>query len=119
LIYGDLALRPIGFVDDDTRLRQRTINQVPVLGPASDLASILDRQPVASLVISSEKIRPDRLEEVLAICNAHRIPVLQGHLKLEPLGTNGNGGKNGGEASSPMPATEGALSLQAVDHKHH
>lgn len=116
---AELGLRPIGFVDDDPRLRQRMVNQVPVLGYASDLVSILERQPVASLVISSDKIRRDRLEEVLSICHARGISVMQAHLKLEPLGANGNGehcgSGDGGETATSVPARHPAVAPRAVD----
>jgi UDP-GlcNAc:undecaprenyl-phosphate GlcNAc-1-phosphate transferase len=117
IIHEEITFNPvfknfqvIGFLDDDPNLKRRAINRVPILGSSSDLLSILDRQSVASLVISSEKIRPDRLEEVLAICNAHRIPVMQASLKLEPIGTNesgGNGGgENGGDPNAVVPASQ-------------
>lgn len=102
----EIGLQPVGFLDDDPNLRKRTINRVPILGASADLASILDRQPVASMVISSEKIHHDRLEAVLSICHARNIPVMHAHLKLEPIWPDGNGG-NGGEASALLPANQG------------
>ena len=101
-----LGLRPLGFLDDDPALRKRTINRVPILGASADLASILDKQPVASMVISSDKIHHDRLEAVLSICHARNIPVVHAHLKWEPIWPDGNGG-NGGEASALLPANQG------------
>ncbi|TKS58702.1 MAG: undecaprenyl-phosphate alpha-N-acetylglucosaminyl 1-phosphate transferase [Nitrospira sp.] len=101
-----LGLRPLGFLDDDPALRKRTINRVPIMGASADLASILDRQLVASMVISSDKIHHDRLEAVLSICHARNIPVVHAHLKWEPIWPDGNGG-NGGEASALLPANQG------------
>lgn len=86
---AELGLRPIGFIDDDPRLQQRRINQVPVLGSSSELSMILASQPVASVVIASKKICGDRLQNVLALCQERQIPVLHASVKLEPLATNG------------------------------
>jgi UDP-GlcNAc:undecaprenyl-phosphate GlcNAc-1-phosphate transferase len=89
---AELGLRPIGFLDDDPSLRQRTVNRVPVLGSSSDLSLILESRPVASVVIASDKISGDRLQNVLCLCEERHIPVLHAQLKLEPIATNGNGG---------------------------
>jgi len=88
---AELGLRPIGFLDDDPSLQQRTVNRVPVLGASSDLSVILESRPVASVVIASDKIRGDRLQNVLCLCEERHISVLHAHLKLEPIATNGNG----------------------------
>ena len=88
---AELGLRPIGFLDDDPSLRQRTVNRVPVLGASSDLSLILESQLVASVVIASDKISGDRLQNVLCLCEERHIPVLHAHLKLVPIATNGNG----------------------------
>jgi len=92
---AELGLRPIGFLDDDPSLRQRTVNRVPVLGSSSDLSLILESQLVASVVIASDKISGDRLQNVLCLCEERHIPVLHAHLKLEQIATNGNGGNGG------------------------
>jgi UDP-GlcNAc:undecaprenyl-phosphate GlcNAc-1-phosphate transferase len=92
---AELGLRPIGFLDDDPNLRQRTVNRVPVLGSSSDLSLILESRLVASVVIASDKICGDRLQNVLCLCEERHIPVLHAHLKLEPIATNGNGGNGG------------------------
>jgi FlaA1/EpsC-like NDP-sugar epimerase len=113
-----LGLRPVGFIDDDPRLWRRTIQQVPIFGPVDELASVLERHPVGSVVISSEKIRPDRLAQALSICSARQVPVLRAHLKLEPIGPNGNGGEHGGALSALVPATQPGLSWQAADGKN-
>lgn len=106
-----LVLRPVGFLDDDPRLHQRTVNRVPVLGSSSDLSVILESRPVASVVIASDKIRGDRLQNVLCLCEERHIPVLHAYLKLEPIATNGNGG-NGGEAGFLLPAKQGAVNRE-------
>lgn len=106
-----LGLRPIGFVDDDPRLRHRLVHRLRVVGSASELAALFDRWPVACLVIASDKIPPARLRQVLSICSAHQVPVMRAQFTLEPIGLNGNGS----ELSPPVKAHHHAISPQAVD----
>src|SRR5436309_12827744 len=86
-----LGLRSIVFLVDDPNLRQLTVNRVPVLGSSSDLSLILECRLVASVVIASDKICGDRLQNVLCLCEERHISVLHAHLKLEQIAANGNG----------------------------
>jgi UDP-GlcNAc:undecaprenyl-phosphate GlcNAc-1-phosphate transferase len=112
-----LGLRPVGFIDDDPRLWRRMIQRVQVFGSVAELASVLERYPVGSVVISSEKIRPDCLAQALSVCSARQVPVLRAHLKLEPIGPNGNGGEYGEALSALVPATQPGLSRPVEDGK--
>jgi UDP-GlcNAc:undecaprenyl-phosphate GlcNAc-1-phosphate transferase len=84
-----LGLRPIGFLDDNLTLHGRTINRVPVLGSSYDLASVLEAVPVNALIISSDKIKGDRLHQVIDLCRKRQIAVLQGRLRFEIVGLDG------------------------------
>src|SRR5262245_33101426 len=79
-----LGLRPIGFLDDNPRLQGRVVHGLPILGSITDLRSILDAQSIACLIVSSSKIKRDRLGQAISICQEWDIPMLQAHLKLEP-----------------------------------
>jgi len=79
-----LGLRPIGFLDDDPRLQGRVVHGIPVLGSVTGLRSILDAQSVACLIVSRD-ISGDRLDQAISICQEWRMPMLQAHLKLEPV----------------------------------
>ena len=81
----DLGLRPIGFLDDDTRLQGRVVHGIPVLGSITGLRSIIEAQPISYLIASSSKIKRERLGHMISICQERRIPMLQAHLKLEPV----------------------------------
>jgi UDP-GlcNAc:undecaprenyl-phosphate GlcNAc-1-phosphate transferase len=81
----DLGLRPMGFVDDDPRLQGRVVHGIPVLGSITGLRSIIETQPISRLIVSSSKIKRDRLGQALSLCQEWRIPMLQAHLKLEPV----------------------------------
>jgi FlaA1/EpsC-like NDP-sugar epimerase len=81
----DLGLRPIGFLDDDPSLQGRVVHGLPVLGSITGLRSILEAQPISRLIVSSSKIQRDRLGQVISVCQEWRIPLLEAHLKLEPV----------------------------------
>jgi UDP-GlcNAc:undecaprenyl-phosphate GlcNAc-1-phosphate transferase len=81
----DLGLRPMGFLDDDPRLQGRVVHGIPVLGSITGLRSIIEAQPISRLLVSSSKIKRDRLGQAISICQEWRIPMLQAHLKLEPV----------------------------------
>jgi UDP-GlcNAc:undecaprenyl-phosphate GlcNAc-1-phosphate transferase len=81
----DLGCRPTGFLDDDPRLQGRVVNGIPVLGSITGLRSIIEAQPISRLIVSSSKIRRNRLDQAISICQEWRIPLLQAHLKLEPI----------------------------------
>jgi len=80
-----LGLRPVGFLDDDPRLQGRVVHGIPVLGSITGLPSILEAQPISRLLITSNKIRRDHLDQAISICQEWHIPMLQAHLKLEPV----------------------------------
>jgi FlaA1/EpsC-like NDP-sugar epimerase len=81
----DLGLRPIGFLDDDPSLQGRVVQGLPVLGSITGLRSILEAQPISRLIVSSSKIQRDHLVQAMSICQEGRMPMLQAHLKLEPI----------------------------------
>src|SRR5499427_11111996 len=80
-----LGLCPIGFLDDDPRLQGRVVHGLPVLGSITGLRSIIEAQPISRLIVSSSKIKRNRLDQAISICQEWRIPLLQAHLKLEPI----------------------------------
>lgn len=108
VIRANLGLRLIGFIDDNLELQGRTVDGVPVLGSGSDLALLLKREPTASLIISSDKIRDDRLEAALSICNMRQIPIMYIRLRIEPIEKNKNNKNNKEDRTYPVPANQEA-----------
>jgi FlaA1/EpsC-like NDP-sugar epimerase len=80
-----LGLRPIGFVDDNPNLRDFTMHRVRILGVSHDIAAILNSQKVSAVIISTYKIRGERLTHVMSMCSKHRIPVLRGEFQLDRI----------------------------------
>jgi UDP-GlcNAc:undecaprenyl-phosphate/decaprenyl-phosphate GlcNAc-1-phosphate transferase len=81
----DLGLRPIGFLDDNPRLQGQVVHGLPVLGSITGLRAIIEAHPISRLIVSSSKIKRDRLGQAISICQEWRIPMLQAHLKWEPV----------------------------------
>jgi UDP-GlcNAc:undecaprenyl-phosphate GlcNAc-1-phosphate transferase len=79
------ALYPIGFLDDNPRLHGRFIHRVPVIGSADSLKTIIEQQPISSIIISSPKIEACRLLKIMEVCQENGIEVVQFHLHLEAL----------------------------------
>ncbi|HET9845015.1 MAG TPA: hypothetical protein VFQ02_04665 [Nitrospira sp.] len=80
-----LALNPIGFIDDDPTLWNRTISGVPVLGKGQDLPAILDHYLITNLLISSKAIEEDRLKAVVQACRERGVIILVTGFELHPL----------------------------------
>jgi UDP-GlcNAc:undecaprenyl-phosphate/decaprenyl-phosphate GlcNAc-1-phosphate transferase len=80
-----LGFRPIGFIDDDTKIRHRTINRTPVLGTSQDVPGILAREQVNVLIVSSTAIEESQLMEVVQSCKDRGIIVLQADFQFRPL----------------------------------
>ena len=80
-----LGLSPIGFIDDDPTLWNRTISGVPVLGKSQDVPAILDAHLVTSVLISSKAIEENRLKEVVQACKERGVIILVTGLEMSPL----------------------------------
>ena len=86
-----IGLRPLGFLDDDPRLKGRTLDRVPVLGSSDDLSAVVDERRVAALIVASDKISGERLDRVCQICNERNMRVFRGRVHIEPLELEGQG----------------------------
>jgi FlaA1/EpsC-like NDP-sugar epimerase len=80
-----LALRPIGFIDDNPALLNRTISGIPVLGSSKDLPVLLDDHLVTSFLVSSKSIQQDRMKDVAKACKERGVNVLLTSMELQPL----------------------------------
>jgi UDP-GlcNAc:undecaprenyl-phosphate GlcNAc-1-phosphate transferase len=80
-----LGLNPIGFIDDNPTLRNRTISGVPVLGKGQDVPAILDDHLITSMLISSKAIEENRLKAVVQACKERGVVILVTGFELHPL----------------------------------
>jgi len=110
LQHSRSGFRPIGFIDDDPSLRSRTINGVSVLGSSQDLASILNTQPVTTLIVSSNKINGETLKNAMRVCKDRGISVVRAEFQFQPLGTahdlESNSGQEAYAKRAALPNSE-------------
>jgi hypothetical protein len=59
-----------------------------VLGSGEEITGVMDRQPVAALILASSRLQRSRVDRAIRICEARGIPVLRGDLQLLPVSTN-------------------------------
>jgi hypothetical protein len=69
------GMRPVGFIDDDTALRGRTVGGLPIVGAAADLESLLSKGDVRALAISSAKVPEERVNEIRDLARRLSIPL--------------------------------------------
>jgi UDP-GlcNAc:undecaprenyl-phosphate GlcNAc-1-phosphate transferase len=81
----DLALSPIGFLDDDPSKSGKLIHGFRVFGGNGDLGSVCDQQQVDEVVISSMKMTEERVEEVVRCCAQREIIVKRMRITMETL----------------------------------
>lgn len=82
---ADLALRPVGFIDDDPAKRGWLIHGYPVAGPVADVASIIARQSVQKILVCTNKVPFENLERLRASCHDLGVELLQLHIEMQPF----------------------------------
>jgi UDP-GlcNAc:undecaprenyl-phosphate GlcNAc-1-phosphate transferase len=80
-----LGMRPIGFIDDDPKLRNRTVSGISVLGTSQDVPAILDSHLVTRMLVSSKTIEGERLREVIQACKERGVIILVTGLEFHPV----------------------------------
>src|SRR3954471_21872172 len=85
-----LKLNPVGFVDDDARLRGQRVDGVRVLGGTNDLARILDEAEPDEVTIAIPSAPGTLRASVVKACRARSIPVRTLPTVFELLQGGGN-----------------------------
>jgi FlaA1/EpsC-like NDP-sugar epimerase len=67
--------RPIGFIDDDRRLRGQRIHSVTVLGDRYDIPNICRQRRVDLIALAIPSASGAVIREIVGICQATRVPV--------------------------------------------
>lgn len=81
----ELQYSPVGFVDDDPAKDGKVIHGLKVFGGNGDLPNICRRHHVKEVLISSLKMSPERIEEVLGMCREHEIALRRMRITIEDL----------------------------------
>jgi hypothetical protein len=83
------GLRPIGFIDDDARMRGKLVTGLPVFGAERELESIIHAHGARALVVATEKISAQRLERAAQVCRQAAVSVFRVDVTLERLSDDG------------------------------
>jgi len=81
----ELHLSPIGFLDDDPGKSGKVIHGLRVFGANGDIASLCAQHEIDEVVISSLKMSPERVEEVVRRCSERQITVKRMRITIEEL----------------------------------
>jgi UDP-GlcNAc:undecaprenyl-phosphate GlcNAc-1-phosphate transferase len=76
--------RVVGFVDDNPAIHGRRIAGTRVLGPLRDAARIVGQASPTEVVITIGDAPDERLQAVIAACEAARVPCRLMHRRIEP-----------------------------------
>jgi len=68
-----LAIKPIGFIDDDTRKVGKRLHGYPVMGTGANLENILEKVPVNGLVISCRNMAEENQKRLIDLCRTKGI----------------------------------------------
>jgi len=78
-----LQLRPVGFVDDDPLKKGKMLHGLRVFGGNGQLCRICEEQQIAEVLISSQKISDERLQEIIRDCEAAQITLKRMRIHIE------------------------------------
>jgi UDP-GlcNAc:undecaprenyl-phosphate GlcNAc-1-phosphate transferase len=81
----DLMYSPVGFLDDDPAKSGKLIHGLKVYAGNGDLTTVCRQHKVDEVLISSSKMSPQRLQEVLEFCHAQNINVRRMRITIEDL----------------------------------
>jgi UDP-GlcNAc:undecaprenyl-phosphate GlcNAc-1-phosphate transferase len=81
----ELKYSPVGFIDDDPAKSGKVIHGLKVFGGNGDLPKICQRHQIDEILISSLKMSPDRVQEIVGTCRANAIAVRRMRITIEDL----------------------------------
>jgi UDP-GlcNAc:undecaprenyl-phosphate GlcNAc-1-phosphate transferase len=64
----DLGFQPVGFVDDNPRLRGRKIKGYPVFGGRDELVEILRKHEIKKIIISFRQQGDEKADQIRTVC---------------------------------------------------
>ena len=82
-----LALKPVGFIDDDLRNQGKQVNGYPVLGTIDSLEKILENKSISEVVVTSEHVLKEKIDHLSMICSSRQISLRRFQTRLEETPT--------------------------------
>jgi UDP-GlcNAc:undecaprenyl-phosphate GlcNAc-1-phosphate transferase len=79
----ELGRTAVAFLDDDRSKHRTTILGVPVVGGSERLEEIVRGRDVAEVIVSSQKVPPERFAAIARRCEALGIPCVRASLRWE------------------------------------
>jgi UDP-GlcNAc:undecaprenyl-phosphate GlcNAc-1-phosphate transferase len=83
-----LELRPVGFIDDDSRNKGKVVNGYPVVGTLESLENVLKKNSISEVILAISEFPKEKLERLSQICSSYRIPLRRFQTKLEDMVTS-------------------------------
>lgn len=80
-----LGLAPVGFLDDNPDLLNRSIQGIPIWGSFEDLERLLGNHRLTHLIVSTGKIPADKLKRAQEICARFDLKVLRGSIRFDEI----------------------------------
>ena len=84
----ELSYSPVGFMDDDATKHGKLIHGFRVFGGNGMLPQILAQHDVEQVLISTPRVSPERIAEILSHCEARNIELRRLSIKLESISDN-------------------------------
>jgi UDP-GlcNAc:undecaprenyl-phosphate GlcNAc-1-phosphate transferase len=78
-----LGRTAVAFFDDDARKGGKTVHGLPVY--SEGLADVMRRENVEEVIVSTNKLPPQRIEELAAACAAQDVPLQRLTVTIAPL----------------------------------
>lgn len=78
-----LRLTPVGLIDDDHRKHGRDIHGYPIIGGLDALEDIIKSRHIDEIIISTPKIKEDKIKKVKQICDQNGISLKRFSLRIE------------------------------------
>ena len=70
---GRLAVKPLGFIDDDITKVGKRLYGYPVMGTGANLENILEKVPVNGLIISCRDMTEERQARLMGLCRSRGV----------------------------------------------
>ncbi len=80
-----LAVKPIGFIDDDKMKTGKKLQGYPIFGTVHDIGKVADKHTINGVLISFRKQNPQKLEIARDFCRTNDIYIRKFSIQLEDM----------------------------------